>query len=176
MTIIAIDPGASGGIAVQDRLGVSAWKMPSTERETVQFLKDLTIFSRVNGPKKIAYVEQLVKHMGPGQPASRMAVYASNWGVVVGALLMAGWQLVIVRAQDWQEGLGLGISGKKKCSKKFTKKQNEQIKLENSRIKRDWKNKLKSEAVKSFPRLAATLKTADALLILKYATKKERYE
>ena len=64
-----------------------------------------------------------------------------------------GVRIVRVRPHDWQKHLRLGT--KKDCSGTT-----------------EWKNKLKSEAIRRFPTQKVTLATADALLILDYALEK----
>lgn len=147
MNIIAIDPGASGGIAVQ-RAGERAicFPMPDTEGDVIALLRQF--------PDSIVYLENLVKHMGAGIPASTMAVYASNWGFIKGAVQMQGSPLHLVTPQKWQKTLGLGTR-------------------ERGTDKAAWKRKLRSEAQRLYPHLEITLKTADALLILAYSQAKQ---
>lgn len=141
--IVAIDPGASGGIAVESQFNKAiAFPMPGTEGDLINLLKPYAYAE--------FYLENLVKHMGGGIPASAMAVYASNWGFIKGAIQGMGCPLHIVGPQKWQKFLGLG------------NKRRDQSKTE-------WKNKLKAEAQRLYPHLGVTLKTADALLLLSYA-------
>lgn len=149
MTIVAIDPGKDGGIAFQtEGLLSGCFPMPGTEGDLTGLLRRLQ-------PPVTVYLENLVKHMGAGIPASAMAVYASNWGFLKGAVQMAGWPLHLITPAQWQKALGMGT--RKRGSSKT-----------------DWKNKLKSEAQRLYPHLNITLKTADALLILAYAKAQEQ--
>jgi hypothetical protein len=111
--------------------------------------------------------------MGAGIPASTMAVYASNWGIILGALMMAKWRVQIVRPQDWQKALGLGITGRQKANVKgllpaAAQAEKSRVRLLNSQLKRDWKNKLKARAQQLFPSVTVTLGNADALLIAEF--------
>src|ERR1700760_844708 len=100
-SIIAIDPGASGGIAVQNESEKAVcFSMPETEGDVVALIRRY--------PSAVFYLENLVKHMGGGIPASTMAVYASNWGFIKGAIQMQGCALHLVTPQKWQKFLGLG--------------------------------------------------------------------
>lgn len=141
--MIAIDPGASGGM-VSAGLALIATSMPKTERDIVDFIK-----SDSNGIHATAYLEDLVKYAGRNMPSSSMAVYASNWGIVKGCLLTLNYRIVLVPPKKWQAALGLGTA------KGLTKTQ--------------WKNKLKQKAQELFPQLPVTLSTADALLIYEAA-------
>jgi hypothetical protein len=141
--------------------------MPATEGDVIALLKRIHA-DCLDGSERIAYVEQIVKHMGAGIPASTMAVYASSWGIVVGALMMAGWRVELVTPQAWQKALGLGITGRQKAPKGATAEEKQAVKLANGRLKREWKDKLKATAQRLYPGLTVTLKTADAVLILEY--------
>ena len=173
--ILAIDPGASGAIAAQGSAGWEVTPMPVTESDVVTLLRKYTnLMTDHDGREtKTAYVEQIVKHMGLGIPASTMAVYAQNHGIILGALLAFGWRIELVTPQAWQKALGLGITGRQKAPKGATAEQKKAVKLINSRLKQDWKNKLKATAQRLYPSSVATLKTADALLILRYAELRE---
>lgn len=152
-TIVAIDPGASGGIAwASPSTKAVAVPMPETEGDLIERLKTLSREARTEGNAIVFYLEDMVKHFsGKAIPASAMAVYASNWGFIKGAIQYSAWPLHLVAANTWAQKLGLG-----------TKRGME---------KTAWKNKLKSEAQRIYPHLQVTLKTADALLILQWALK-----
>jgi bifunctional ADP-heptose synthase (sugar kinase/adenylyltransferase) len=64
--------------------------------------------------------------------------------------------------QKWQGSFNIE---KKVLTKEEKKKLS---KKEKAKLKTDWKNKLKEKAKELFPDLSATLKTADALLIMDY--------
>ena len=140
---LAIDPGASGGIASEeDSGGIRTWPMPANADM-------LCVLARIAGglsETKVAYLEALVKHTGWAMPASAMAVYAANWGRCEGILTALGYKIVIVQPKRWQKEVGLSRAKKES--------------------KTAWKNRLKVEAKNRFPNADVTLKTADALLIL----------
>lgn len=143
MTILAIDPGANGGIALDSDGAVAALKIPATDGDLLKTLKDCA-----SGPRK-AYLENIVKYAGTNMPSSAMAVYASSWGVIKGMLMALEYEVILVKPQDWQKALGLGTS--------------------KGMSKTEWKNKLKGEAQRLYPNLDVTLATADALLMLRAA-------
>jgi hypothetical protein len=150
MTIIAIDPGASGGIALRDNEGfVTAFRMPQTEGDVVTFLYGL---STVSGAR-VAYVERVGGFTGEGQPGSAMFKFGRGVGVLIGALMALNWRVIEVPPQRWQKHIGIGTRG--------------------GDSKTDWKNKLKSEAQRRYPDQAVTLATADALLMMEYAINQE---
>jgi hypothetical protein len=164
-TTIAIDPGASGGIAVKFPNGsVTCEPMPTTEGDILALLTGFMVFSKTENLPIVCHLEDLVKHMGAGIPASTMAVYASNWGYIKGAVMALGVRLELVSPQEWQKGLGLAKARKDKNSPPLSS-------AAKSAAKREWKDKLKGEAQRLYPQCAVTLKTADALLILEHATR-----
>lgn len=143
--MIIVDPGQAGGIVTVGK-AFTAIPMPKDAAAVVSAIKAA---SGIDFPPKICYLEELIKHVGKRpMPASRMATYASNWGMIKGAALALGFKLVIVHPKAWQKSLSLG--GSKDHSSRDA-----------------WKRFLKNEAQKSFPHLNVTLSTADALLIYK---------
>ncbi|MGO8678596.1 MAG: hypothetical protein ACLQVX_22350 [Limisphaerales bacterium] len=146
-TVIAIDPGASGGIAVR-RNGqpADAMPMPPTEGDLVELLRQLA----ADPASTVAMVEEVGGYVGHEQPASRAFTFGRNFGFLLGALQTLGVRVDLVRPQKWQKALGLGHAS-------------------NCASKTEWKNKLKACAQRLYPNLRPTLATADALLLLEYA-------
>jgi hypothetical protein len=147
--MLAIDPGKAGGIVAGNKrlgLGPTACSMPKTDRD---------IADRLEPPKnwgwedKTAYLEDLVKFTGRPMPSSRMAIYASNWGIIKGILTAHSYRIVLVPPKKWQKALGLGSATGLSTT--------------------EWKNKLKQMAQQLFPDIDVTLSTADALLIYEAA-------
>ena len=147
--MIAIDPGASGGIAIRKLMSVEAHSMPKTDSDVVTALAEALPQDRVSTAGESAYLEELVKYTGRNMPSSAMAVYASNWGIIKGALIAMGFRIIMVPPKKWQAALGLGSA--------------------KGLSKTEWKNKLKQRAQELFPEIDVTLATADALLILEAA-------
>jgi hypothetical protein len=146
---IAIDPGVSGGIAWNKDGQIGTCPMPAAQPELVEFFC-LLIAGTVN---QVAWIEDVPKFVGKMIPSSTTAVLFFNVGYVEGVLAAKGVRIVRVRPHDWQKHFRLGT--KKDCSGTT-----------------EWKNKLKSEAIRRFPSQKVTLATADALLILDYANEK----
>ena len=140
-TTIAIDPGASGGIAVATSDGVQTFNMPREHADIITLLREHKTADAV------AWIEEVPKFCGKKLPASSIFVMAQNHGVIVGACLALGYELRRVRPQDWQARIG---SSKKAHGT-------------------GWKRFLKARAQEIYPALDVTLATADALLILDHA-------
>lgn len=148
--IIAIDPGAKGGIAVFSQNSVNPVfcdPMPDTEGDIIDYLRSNGTF---NAQETRIVLEDIVKFAGTNMPGSAMATYAGNWGFIKGAAMTLGYRVELTKPQAWQKALGLGTRSK-------------------GQSKTVWKNKLKSEAQRLYPQCKVTLQTADALLILESA-------
>jgi crossover junction endodeoxyribonuclease RuvC len=149
-TIIAIDPGSSGGIAyrlAQNERAV-ADKMPDTEGDVVDHLKHICEASE--GPAEIvAFVEQVGGFIqGNPAPGSAMFNFGRNFGFILGCLQMAGVRVELVRPQKWQAAIGIPKSGGEKS---------------------EHKRRMKEKAQQLYPECKVTLSTADALLLLEFA-------
>lgn len=142
--MLAIDPGASGGIASVTINGmVDAIKMPETEGDVLEKLKNLKVYHDT------IIIEQVGGYVGgAGSPGSAMFNFGRGFGFLLGVAMTLGYKIIMVRPQTWQKALSLGNS--------------------KGMTKTEWKNKLKAEAQRRFPKLSVTLSTADALLILEY--------
>lgn len=148
---IAIDPGASGGIAWKNGDGpMTAVAMPQEPTDTVKLLSELVVKGYT-----VLFIEQLPRFVpmggGKGIPGSMAAVMFENFGIVLGAAMALGYRIERVQPQTWQKELGLGNS--------------------KGLSKTEWKNKLKGRAQELFPGIPITLKTSDALLIWEYGKK-----
>lgn len=141
--ILAIDPGASGGIVCDSgSVTVEAVKMPDTKTETLKLLEQFKPLVDV------CIVEEVGGYVGTPQPGSRMFTFGYGVGVLDGMLWALKIPLLKVRPAKWQTALGCGSS--------------------HGLTKTQWKNKLKDKAQALFPNIEVTLSTADALLILEY--------
>jgi len=147
MKMIAIDPGAAGGIAWTDGVETNCVAMPDTLGDLVNQLRSLSAdgYSR-------CYLEQVVGFI-PGGGAGAMFKFGQSFGRLQGCLQSMSFSVIEVRPAKWQKELSCG--DKKSHGK-------------------DWKNHLKGIAQGLYPDCDVTLKTADALLILRYATQVER--
>jgi hypothetical protein len=151
-TIMAVDPGLSGGVAVSRFGKIECYGMSETQGDLLTLIRDTATAGVVEGSELICVLEAVGGFVGKAQPGSAMFRFGEHFGFIKGVVQALGVRLVLVRPQAWQKGLGLGTAGG--CSSKT-----------------EWKNKLKAEAQRRFPRVIVTLKTADALLLLDYATR-----
>lgn len=149
-TIIAIDPGKDGGIAVRFSEYKEAYPMPDTFGDIIDLLRSIYAPSG----NIVCYLEKVSGFAGKGRPGAHMFKFGEGFGFLQGVIMSASIKLVLVRPQEWQKHFALGTAAA--CTGK-----------------REWKNKLKAEAQRRYPRLDVTLKTADALLLLDYAIAKE---
>lgn len=139
--IIAIDPGASGGIAWTDGATVECQPMPATLGDLVELLRSLSANGCVT-----AYLERVVGFIPKASPGA-MFSFGQSFGQIQGCLAAMSFRVHEVRPAAWQKALSCG--DKKSHGK-------------------HWKAHLKGMAQQLFPTATVTLKTADALLLLEY--------
>lgn len=180
-TVISVDPGAGGGIAWKDAAGVHCVPMPETRGDCISFLRELVAFkwdgkgiTNQSFPSQsaIAYHEKISGYIPDGGP-SMMFQFGANCERVGCILETLGVRIIEVTPQAWQKELAMGKKGFQKSPPKASPEEKKAVKQANARAKTEWKNKLKSEAQRRFPGLKITLKSADALLILDYALRRE---
>lgn len=146
-TIIAIDPGCNGGLAILENGKPYAHKMPDTDTELLEMLQNIKHRAIAEGRDCEAVVEKVGGYIaGVRAPGSAMFNFGDGCGFLRGALMALGYRIIYTRPQDWTKSLSLGIRG--------------------LRSKTAWKQRLRDEAQRRFPHLKVTLKIADALLIL----------
>jgi hypothetical protein len=143
--IVAIDPGAKGGIAVYDPdMGgaqVTVWPIPETTGQILDLLRKFA-----PGPG-IAVLEEVSGFIGKRQPGSAMFKFGKGYGFLLGVLMALNYRVEQVRPQKWQKELGIGTASA--CATQAI-----------------WKRKLLQRAQERYPGVPVTLRTADALLIL----------
>jgi len=159
--IIAIDPGVSGGVAVEVWGKTVCHPMPATQGDVLELIRD---FKRMADVECVPHgqpatcecvLEEVNGFVGKAQPGAAMFKFGEGYGFLKGVVQTLGIPLVLVRPQVWQKAFGLGTASR--CASKT-----------------EWKNKLKAEAQRRFPHLPVTLATADALLILEWARRAAR--
>jgi hypothetical protein len=142
--MLAIDPGASGGIAYIDEEGiVRAMPMPEGMTEQIEAIQML----RAAGHLK-AMMENVGFHM-PGNSAVATSKFARHCGHLEAACYACGVSVQYVAPQSWMKKLGTW-----------------------SKDKRERKAQIKEAMARLYPHLKVTLKTADALGILTFAVRK----
>lgn len=145
---IAIDPGASGGIAIGKKENdVQAYPMPSLTHDALFELTNRSVEDAFN--LYTIVIEDVPKFAGRMIPQSSTATLHFNYGYLCGHFEARGMRVIKVRPQEWQKTIGIGKKGDLSSSQ--------------------WKRKLRDEAQRRFPAIKATLDTADALLLLDHA-------
>ena len=154
-TIIAVDPGLSGGIVIGDKDELSPFSvksMPDTEADVVDLLRE-AVNSNYDGASLALVIEKLplfVSVPGGRVSGASMAKLHRNAGLLTGAALALSIRIVEVDPHSWQKHFRLGT---KKTAGGYTA----------------WKNTLKGEAQKRFPAIKVTHALSDALLIWEFA-------
>ena len=144
--IVAIDPGASGGIASYVSGVVSASKIAPTIGGLVD---QVTHFD-----PDIVYIEETGFAVFHNRSPKPMGMLQRHIGQVEGIAGTGGVPVVLVRPTMWQQACGAGPKS-----------------LHGGDA--PWKRHLRGIAKTLFPSAKVTLATADALLILNYAMTKE---
>lgn len=149
IVIIAIDPGASGGIVWNEDGKVNAVKMPPSSLDIVTFLQRIAVKNR-DAIVELHLESPATGGWGPAGLASIAKLFRMVGGLEY-AGLMVGWKVNLVDPKKWQKAQG------------FARAQGES--------KTAWKNRMKAKAEDLFPDLPVTLSTADALLIYNAAAR-----
>jgi hypothetical protein len=155
-TIIAVDPGLSGGIVIgeSDELAPHLVKaMPDTEADVIEILRHQAVNSNHDTPPVVLVIEKLplfVSVPGGRVSGASMAKLHRNAGLLTGAALALSIRIVEVDPHSWQKHFRLGT---KATAGGYTA----------------WKNVLKGEAQKRFPSIKVTHAISDSLLIWEFA-------
>lgn len=153
-TIIAIDPGKTGGIAyrIDNANSTVSLPMPETEGDILETLCSIQEAS-TDPAGAVAYLEQVGGFIeGRPAPGSSMFNFGRSFGYLLGVLQALHIRIELVRPQEWTKAAGVGTAS--------------------GLSKTNWKNKLKAQAQRLYPEQKVTLKTADALLILEYGKRR----
>ena len=163
-TIIAIDPGAAGGIAFDRSGNVTAYKMP----DTLTDIRDL-MNSYIDPSNAVIYMERVGTYM-PGNSGPSAATFAEHVGALKGIICCLSTPVIFPTPAAWMNHfIGKQVYKEKKGDVSDEKAWKAVL----SRRKQERKNKIKAKAQELYPNLEITLKTADALGILHYACEKE---
>ena len=145
MTIIGIDPGLKGGIALFAAGEMQARKMPDGFTDIYDYLRQL----KRAYPDCFAVLEDVGNGI-PGQSSKATATFARHNGHLEMALYALEIRSIKVTPQKWQKYYSNTIGTSK------------------GKTKTEWKNILKNEAKRRYPELSITLDTADAILLADY--------
>ena len=144
-SIIAIDPGASGGIAWRDSEGtVHAEPMPNGMTAQLDRLRSL--ICQLAGPSGVLIVIEKTGTYRPGMSAPALCTFARHCGHLEAGAYCLGAPTVQVAPSVWQGKLG-----------------------SLPRDKADRKRAIRDAMARLFPWTEPTLKTADALGILNWS-------
>lgn len=147
-TILAVDPGASGGFAWVDGDGVvQAESMPDGMTAMVDRLKDLAFCGR-----PVEAVLEKVGHWMPGDHPNSAAKFARHCGQVEATLYALGISFDEVAPGVWMKALG-----------SLPKEKSER------------KRMIRELMARKYPHLRVTLDTADALGILTWKLERGNY-
>lgn len=151
--ILAIDPGASGGIVELFPDGrVVSVPMPD-DGDARDLVESFALSAKTEGVQVVAYMEQVGGFIaGMPAPGSAMFNFGDGYGYLRGLLAAHRIETRLVRPQQWQAGIP-GLHG---------------VKDKPAR-----KRALKEHAARLFPSEKVTLKTADALCIADYGRRQE---
>ena len=109
ITLIGIDPGFSGGIAVLKEGQVTAYKTPETETDIVDFFRQ---FDPINTR---ALIEKV--HGMPGMGGVAMFSFGKIYGTTRTALIALKIPFDEVSPQTWMKALGCLTKGDKNITK-----------------------------------------------------------
>lgn len=151
-SIIAIDPGINGGIVMTCNDKIFIKKMPETYQDIYCAISEMDIIAMSN---TICYLEDVGQGI-PGQSSKATSTFARHNGHLEMALYAIGIPTVKIKPSKWEKFFSNTIGTSKGIAKNV------------------WKNKLKGEAQRRFPKEKVTLWNADALLILEYAKYNEK--
>ena len=150
MRQIAIDPGASGGIAWFDSDGIAqAIPMPDGMTAQIDALREIL----AGCPNASASIEKVGGYM-PGNAGPGAVKFARHCGHLESALYCMGVPVEQVLPRKWQAALGALPTGMDAATKRVRK------------------NAIKEAMARAYPHLRVTLKTADALGILTWEATK----
>lgn len=147
--IACVDPGKSGGIVFRAKDAVVSLAMPATVGDLKAVFDDLKTFGI-----ETVVLEKVTGFMRvPGRPqlAGTSGVMMKTVGWIEAFSAAYGMRLEEIRPQVWQPKLGL-----------FRKPGEEQS---------AWKTRLKDMAQRLYPNHKITRATADAFLLLEFATR-----
>lgn len=160
--IIGIDPGIGGGIAYEVNNTIYAEKMPSTPKDILEFIRNLT--QKTDSLFDImCYIEKVGGYM-PGNSGPAAVKFARHVGNLEMALIALSIPHQEVLPTKWQKYL-IGAPNYPKIPKEVPAKERKRIL---AKRKTERKNRIKRNIQARCPHLKVTLATADALGILFY--------
>jgi hypothetical protein len=158
-TIVAIDPGASGGIAILNNGRIQAVKMP----ESVQEMQSYFNYINDTFQNVVVFIEKVQAYGSDDDdtPGKKFGInkMLANYQQVLTVIQLTGFRFVEVYPISWQTTLGLKLP-----------------KSEGTETKTQRKNRYKDYAQKLFPEVSVNLKTCDALCLIQFAKVKIQHD
>lgn len=153
-TIVAIDPGASGGIALYAKGTIKMTaKMPSSTME----MQKTFMYIKSTYENVIVYVEKVQAYgKADDDPGKKFGInkMLKNYNQLITVIELCGLKYVEVHPVSWQSTLGLRFKNTEK--------------LPQHKFKTFRKNKYKDYAENIFPEVKVTMATSDALCIVQF--------
>lgn len=151
--ILAIDPGASGGIVELYPNGVVVALAMPDDADLCDQIESFAIAARADGELPVCYMELVGGFIaGAKFPGSAMFNFGSGYGYLRGLLAANRIETRLIRPQEWQAGIP-GVRGVKEKAVR--------------------KRAMKEHAARLFPTTKVTLKTSDALCIADFGRRLE---
>ena len=161
-TIIGIDPGKSGGIALLANNRITAVKMPLNVIELQTYLK--TIISTYENP--LVFIEKVQSYsVGDDAPGKKFGInkMLANYAELLTVIKLLKIPFIEVYPVSWQSTLGLRLKKPKEITA---------VKFKSVR-----KKSYKEFAEKCFPEIKkVTLSTSDALCLVQFALHKNLHD
>lgn len=154
-SIMAVDPGKSGGIAVLHEYGVLAYTMPESDEELLGLCRSIQCDHRPT----ICYFEKVNGYMGNTKSTGSSGfVFGDAVGSERIAIKSCGIPLELVAPQTWQKELSIPPRKKGEAGESKT----------------EWKKRLLARAQSLYPATfegfnkGDSLQVADAVLLIEY--------
>ena len=148
--VVAIDPGASGAVAVRHADGTTTAHAFKSEIDTLELLRSVKEEAEAEGVDLFAVIEKVGGFVGGrANPGSAMFNFGRNFGFYLGVCAALRLRTELVPPAVWQKAFP-------------TRKKSSEDKIAHKR-------ELKEHAARLFPKIKITLANADALLILEWA-------
>lgn len=171
MMFVAIDPGASGGVAFLEGRKLEAHSL-SVSLSQLWGLFDRAAELQRRDPTLVKGAIEKV-HSMPGQGVKSMFSFGSSFGAQRMCLVAAGIPFVEVRPQEWMDYWNLRRVPHDKVRTRKNRNGKWVTEKWGGETDSQWKNRLKARAQSLFPRNHITLATADAALMVEYLRRRK---
>lgn len=132
--IAGIDPGLSGGVAVQLHSGMVAEPMPVTAKTKGEIDVNQLIRILKNNGVGVVYLEKL--GVRPGQSVTSDSRAGVNWGMIYGALVAFGYKVEVVTPQAWKARILAGTAKDKTAAINYATRNYPEVNLVQPRCRK----------------------------------------